>query len=530
MKLKLQTLDNELNRVSSDFAMKFVKIAEDVIHERLGDTLQMVFAVSVGMLISSACVHVFFPDVGAGWLDLLLKLGGIGALLVLLLFALYVTIRAGQAIDFSDGFVPKASLRALELPPSTLDAAPYIVVYQQPGETNEDFSLRAQAAIAKQSHAIIVGLRDPLVVIKAGDESVSALRGEFPFEVEQVGDCFKESYSDYTEYVRLFVDNFKKHMRACMASSAEFTLEDMYKQALPSRIPSNFRQRFVQALSMMLTLFLSTTATGQTLTDVLGRRAAEVPSRGQAVSYITDNGRTLTYIADGVRNYVQLFNDNQGGLSRKVRSFQMVIAGDEVVAKANAVGQSSQSMRVGAAAEQMQPAQQIPPRPSVNVRPDAGIGVKVDPVATTQAIEEFKEESKSLFGDLWAVVRAVLRAFGQFILFLMVLLRMFASQAANEMVSTYLGRIWGGSFILSALMTLSAFQMFMAWMAGGYLLCEWAIYLTAANLSTLLWFLLLVAGSIVIIKLSKWFVISPRDVVDGSKSAGGGGRGMMIRD
>lgn len=510
--------------------MKFAKIAEDVIHERLSDVIQIAFAVAVGMLISSTFVHVVFPDIGAGWHDIMFKLGGVAALLLVMFFALYVTIRASQAIDFSEEFVPKAALRALELPQSTLDAAPYVVIYQAQDESAEAFSLRAQAAIAKQSHAIILGFRDPLVVIKAGDESVNALRGAFPFEEEAGSDCFNEPYIDYVDYVRAFVDGFKRHMRACMASSAEFTLEDMYKSTLPQRIPSNFRQRFVvHAVSVMLITLLSTSLCGQTLNEVLGRRASEVPQRGQAVSYIADNGRTLTYIADGVRNYVQLFNDNQGGLSRKVRNFQMVIAGDEVVAKSSAIGQTQQPVRVGAAAEQVQPAAQIPPSPGVNVRPDAGIGVKVDPIATTQAIEEFKQESKSLFGDVWAVVRAVLRAFGQFILFLMVLLRMFASQAANEMVSTYLGRIWGGSFILSALMTLSAFQMFMAWLAGGYLLCEWAIYLTAANLSTLLWFVLLVAGSIVIIKLSTWFVISPRDVVDASKTSAGG-RGMMIRD
>lgn len=529
MKLKLQSIDNQISRVSSNFAMKFIETAEEVIHKRLSDTLQIAFAGALMMLISSAFVHVFFPDMGTGWLDLMVKLGGIAALLLVLFFAFYITIRAGQAIDFSEEFLPKSALRALELPPSTLDAAPYVVIYQMPDESGESFSLRAQAAIAKQSHAIIVGFRDPLVVIKAGDESINAMRGAFPFEIDGGGNCFNEGYSEYVEYVRAFVDGFKRHMRACMASSAEFTLEDMYKSMLPGRIPSNFRQRFVvQSVSMLIAALLSVQVAGQSLSEILGRRASEVPQRGQAVSYVVDNGRTLTYIADGVRNYVQLFADNQGGLSRKVRNFQMVIAGDEVVAKSSAVGQTSQATRVGASTDAQQPVKQLTPR--VDVRPDAGFGVNVDPVATTQAIDEFKKESETLFGDVWTVVRSVLRAFGQFILFLMVLLRMFASQAANEMVSTYLGRIWGGSFILSALMTLSAFQMFMAWLAGGYLLCEWAIFLAASNLSTLLWFILLVAGSIVIIKLSKWFVISPRDVIDGSKAVAGGGRGMMVRD
>lgn len=529
MKMNLQTVGRQVNEVSSNFFERFIKIAEDIIHQRLIDVLQCAFAVAVGMLISSAMVHIFFPEIGADWLDLLYKLGGIAALLLLIFFAVYVTYKAGQSLDFSEEFVHKSALRALELPAQAIDAKPYDVVYQLPNESGEDFSLRARAAVSKSSHALIIGFRDPLVVIKACDESVSALRGEFPFEhAAGAAECFSESYDDYTDYVAGFVSGFRKHMRACMASSAEFTLEEMYNKFLPSRIPSNFRSRLVQTLSTLALLLLSTCpGFGQSLQEVLGRRASEVPARGQQVSYIVDNGRALTYLADGVRNYVQLFLDNQGGLSKKARNFQMVIAGDEVVAKSSAVGQSAQATRVGASADMQQPVKQIPPR--VDVRPDAGTAVQIDPIATTQAIDEFKEESKSLFADLWAVLRAVLRAFGQFILFLMVLLRMFASQAANEMVSTYLGRIWGGSFILSALMTLSAFQMFMAWIAGGYLLCEWALYLAAANISTTLWFVLLLAGSFVIVKASKWFVVSPRDVVDGGKAAAGG-RGMVIRD
>lgn len=529
MKMNLQGFGNQLNAVSLNFLDRFVRIAEDIIHQRFIDVMQCAFAVAIGMLMSSVVVHIFFPEIGADWLDLVYKLGGLSAFLLLLFFAIYVTFKAGQSLDFSDEFIPKSALRALELPPQTIDAKPYDVIYQLPGESKDDFSLRARAVINKASHAVIIGFQDPLVVVKAGDESVSALRGEFPFEQSAVAaQCFEESYDDYIHYVAEFTNGFKRHMRACMASSAEFTLEQMYDKFLPTRIPSNFKIRFVQTLSIIGLLLLSNCELfGQTLQDVLGRRASEVPERGQQVSYIVDNGRALTYVADGVRNYVQLFLDNQGGLSKKARNFQMVIAGDEVVAKSDAIGHTTQATRVGASTEPAQTIRQIPPR--VDVRPDAGIAVRVDPVSANQAIEDFKQESKSLFADLWAVLRAILRAFGQFIIFLMVLLRMFASQAANEMVSTYLGRIWGGSFILSALMTLSAFQMFMAWIAGGYLLCEWALYLAAANISTPLWFVLLLAGSFVIVKASKWFVVSPRDVVDGGKAAAGG-RGMVIRD
>ncbi|MDW8231137.1 MAG: hypothetical protein RMJ33_14990, partial [Saprospiraceae bacterium] len=120
-----------------------------------------------------------------------------------------------------------------------------------------------------------------------------------------------------------------------------------------------------------------------------------------------------------------------------------------------------------------------------------------------------------------------LRAFGQLIIFLMILTRMFAYQAANEMIATYLGRIWGGSVILSALMTLSTIQMFLAWATGGYLLCEWALFLAAQKISIFWWALLTLAGSVAIVKASKWFVVSPRDVVDGSGGGPSGSRALM---
>lgn len=529
MKMKLQDVKNKLDAISSEFFLKLEEAANEVLNNRLAEALQMVFSAAMAMLITSTAVHVFFPEMGTGWRDIMLKLGGIGAFLLIFIFGFYIVVKAGRAMDFSEEFVPKAMLKGLTEPFDRVDVCPYEVVTVQPGENEEDFSARARAAFQRKNHVIVICFRTPIVIIKAMGDVITAKRGDFPFE-DGAPECFSETYEEYAQYAREFLQGFKRHVKACMATSTEFEIDEMLKPTLPERIPSNFRNR-QRVMSMLLVILLFTPAClyGQSLSDVLGRRASEVPPRGQSVSYVVDNGRTLTYIADGVRNYVQLFNDNQGGLSRRTKSFQMVISGNEVIAKANAVGQASQNVRIGAyRSSDDVPIESIQPRPGVNVRP--GLNMSFDADKTTQAIEEFNKESRSLFGDLWAIVRVALRAFGQFILFLMVLLRMFASQAANEMIGTYLGRVWGGSFIVNALMTLSAFQMFMAWMAGGYLLCEWALYLSSANISTLLWFVLLMAGSLVLVKLSKWFVISPRDVADGNRAYSAGNRGMVIRE
>lgn len=528
MKMKLQDVKNKLDAISSDFFLKLEEAADEVLKKRLAEVLQMVFSGATAMLITSVAVHVFFPEMGTGWRDVMLKLGSISAFLLIFIFGFYIVVKAGMAMDFSEQFVPKAMLKNLTEPFNQVDVYPYQVVIVQPDESEEDFSVRARATFQKKDHAIIICFRTPIVIIKAKDDIITAKRGDFPFE-NGAPECYHETYEEYAQYARGFLQGFKKHVRACMATSPEYEIDEMLKPTLPERIPSNFRSR-QQVMSILLVICLSmpTYFHGQSLVDILGRRSSEVPPRGQNVSYVVDNGRTLTYVADGVKNYIQLFNDNQGGLSRKVKSFQMVISGDEVIAKANAIGKAAQNVRLGNASNAEQNVETIPPRPDVNVRPD--LSLKLNPDGATKAIDELKQESETFFGDLWEIIRAVLRAFGRFIIFMMVLLRMFASQAANEMVSTYLGRIWGGSFILNSLMTLSAFQMFMAWIACGYLLGEWALFLSYANISTVLWFILLVLGSLTLIKLSKWFVISPRDVVDGSKSGSSGARGMIVRD
>lgn len=289
----------------------------------------------------------------------------------------------------------------------------------------------------------------------------------------------------------------------------------MYAERIPAT-PKGAPFFFV----VVIFALLQTTVCAQTLEKLLGVKASEVPKRNTEVSYVTER-KTYTLIADGVSNYVELLRKRLGGLSWPT-DMRMVVAGNTIIAKSSAIERTQQAVRLGAERETAQDVQQIPPRTrvEVDVRPEVSGGKKyVDSEAATQTIDEFKKEGESFFSEAWAIVRYTLRACGQLIIFLMILTRMFAYQAANEMVSTYLGRVWGGSVILSALMTLSTIQLFLAWATTGYLLCEWALFLAAQKLGIIWWTLLTLVGSGVLIKASKWFVVSPRDVVD----AGGGG-------
>ncbi|MCS6930557.1 MAG: hypothetical protein NZM43_13800, partial [Saprospiraceae bacterium] len=242
-----------------------------------------------------------------------------------------------------------------EMPPSKdaavdMQAPPYAIIYSRPGEHVERFERRAINAVNSSAPFIIIAFRDPVVFIRdAHGTEVRALRGGMPWEsgTIPIEDIASEGYLSYINYVREFVRGFRRHVRCCLADTTSVSAQDVVRTGrLPDALPPNFAKASALA-TFVFALLLPLSAFAQTVEQVLGRRAAEVPPKNSEVSVFTDK-KVYTVIADGVRNYIDLLRTRLGGLSWPT-DVRMVVVNDHIIAKAPSVEDTRQAVRSGAA-------------------------------------------------------------------------------------------------------------------------------------------------------------------------------------
>lgn len=243
MKLNLETLDNKLSTISARFAEKFMFHMKEALGN-LSDILSGGFVFAIGMLLASMAVHVFMPEIGPDFTEFLWWAGRVAAFFLLSLFMVYITIKAGMSMEEVEQVKSINIFEQLNISKQEIDARPFDVIYMLPDETADAFSEKAIQAVKERTPVLIVGFRDPLVIILDAEGSeIRAFRGGMPWEAGEVDfdDVVGESYADYIEYVRAFVSGFRKHVRHCLASTTAFNLEDIVRPGcLPDKLPPNF--------------------------------------------------------------------------------------------------------------------------------------------------------------------------------------------------------------------------------------------------------------------------------------------------
>jgi hypothetical protein len=426
---------------------------------------------------------------------------------------------------------------------------PFELIYKKVDEKDVDFLKRAIDRLKNAKCCIVVFYSEPYCIIKYSDgTTLRMMRGEAPWESGIVTtDLSQQTYADYMNYTNEFVNCFLTHTKRCAFESSEIDdIDVVVGKTLPSFMPKNFLSK--KALSVFLVFALSVvmshaqTAASQVY-DMMRGGVREVPDKNSVVEFVFDNGAVVVK-GDGRRTYEMLMNSVKRQLSRYNDNTLMgvFVDGKELVSRRvvnDIVNERQEAVRVKPVSSPQAQTQSVrppvaaaPSTPPVDVRPGAERVEKIPPPPSEdnmpspdkaiENIDKFKEEAVDIFDKYWRVVEYAFHAAGRFIIFLMILARMWASQAAGEMFATFAGRIWGGQFILNALVFLSAWQMVLFWLASGYLLTSIAIFLANANLHFFWWVASLFFFSYILAKASHWFVVSPRDVLDSSQGRGGG--------
>jgi len=432
--------------------------------------------------------------------------------------------------------------------------SPYTVFYKFKDESNLDFLKRATNALKSSSVkcCIVVFYSEPYCIIKFADGAMARMiRGEAPWESGQPNtDLSTQTYEDYMSYVSQFVDGFRTHLKRCAFESPDIDDIDILSGAmLPSFMPKGFAVKralsFIIAFVLSVSSLLSQSAVSQ-IYDMMRGGVREVPGKSSVVEFVFDNG-AVQVRADGKSTYEVLMKLAKRQLSKYNNSTLMgvFVSGQEVVSRRAVYevmsGQEGAATKAKPVAQPVfsspPPTTPISPRraesvdvrpePPANapvqiVRPPADLSVNTSPNSAIEQIDSIKNDAESFFSSWWAVVEYAFHAFGRFLVFLMILSRMLASQAAGEMVATFAGRVWGGQVLLSSLVFLSTWQMVLVWLASGYLLTAFSIFLANTGVNFFWWFTMTVGASLLLIRLSRWFVVSPRDVLDAQSGRGGG--------
>ena len=489
------------------------------------------FFFSCGLVFICGVINMCLPSLARDWWQLVFQMMQIIAFIAIVLMGAYIALSARDALaEAATGEAEKSDPVALLPAHTRLQGLvePYKLVLHLPNETRAAFSERALKALKEPGNALIIGYRDPLVVIKSANVQLRALRGQWPWENkdETKKDCFSEDRDNYLNYAEDFCKNLSKQIRFSIAESADMTLEDIFvPHCLPQKLPSAFVTR---AINVFLVLLLSVApAFGQSLEDILGKRAYEIPPAGSVVHYVTEK-KTYVFSADGLLNYYELFVRNTSAFAKGKKRFIMVLKDGVLVAPAALVNSSPKATRVrNPAAVDAGPQPSSSPSPLersgapggvIPPRPGSSPGFYFDEDAAKTAAQEFKEELET---QGMAIFRFIDYLFSLFLLIFATLLicaRMVATMAINEMIITYYNKILFGNFLMKAVSFLSSWQLIIAWGFAVFLLIKFEMFLVKTVDSVLINILLLFGFSWVLVLLSKYIVVSPRDLVEGDNN------------
>jgi len=429
---------------------------------------------------------------------------------------------------------------------------PFELIYKKVDEKDVDFLRRAIDRLKNAKCCIVIFYSEPYCIIKYSDgTTLRMMRGEAPWESGVITtDLSQQTYADYMNYTNEFVNCFLTHTKRCAFESSEIDdIDVVVGKALPSFMPKNFLSKKVVSILFVFALSVSVsfaqTAASQVY-DMMRGAIRDVPSKNTNIEFVFDNGAVVVK-ADGRRTYEMLMKSAKRQLSKYndntlmgifVNGKELVsqrVVNDIVNEKQEAVRvkpvsssqTQTQSVRPPVVVAPSTPPVDVRPKPPANapvqiIRPPADLSVNTSPNSAIEQIDSIKSDAENFFSSWWAVVEYAFHAFGRFLVFLMILSRMLASQAAGEMVATFAGRVWGGQVLLSSLVFLSTWQMVLVWLASGYLLTAFSIFLANTGMNFFWWFTMTVGASLLLIRLSRWFVVSPRDVLDAQSGRGGG--------
>jgi hypothetical protein len=534
-----------------------------IVNEALANKLEALIVGIFGAIFTLALLRIPAVQAEEWYVDVIdfiakaLTTFGVGAFIVYLIVDLLLDEQRSPAnlLIEQKGKAHNDSKQFVRTDDVSSAVSPYQVFYKLKDESNLDFLKRATNALKSSSVkcCIVVFYSEPYCIIKFADGAMARMiRGEAPWESGQLNvDLSTQTYEDYMSYVSQFVNGFRTHLKRCAFESPDIDDIDILSGAmLPSFMPKGFGVKralsFIIAFVLSISSLLSQSAASQ-IYDMMRGGVREVPDKGSVVEFVFDNGAVIVR-ADGRRTYEMLMKSVKRQLSKYNDNTLMgiFVDGKELVSRRvvnDIVNERQEAVRVKpvsspqtqtqsvrppvVVAPSTPPPVDVRPEPPTNapvqlIRPPADLSVNTSPNRAMEQIDSIKNDAENFFSSWWAVVEYAFHAFGRFLVFLMILSRMLASQAAGEMVATFAGRVWGGQVLLSSLVFLSTWQMVLVWLASGYLLTAFSIFLANTGVNFFWWFTMTVGASLLLIRLSRWFVVSPRDVLDAQSGRGGG--------
>lgn len=347
-----------------------------------------------GLALLTILLTVLHPaagEIAQGFLiraGMLINLVLVAFAAILIVAFLSWNFKKGIRIEYSAGGVALLAARST----AALDISPDVLVYLRPGETQAEFTERAERAIADAGNmrwvVVIPFASATAAIYETPTRALTFERSRPPFQSDEWSDEQKvcapgtyfqgETESAYSDYIQRFAFYFREWALRVKVLSEKDNPARAFVQAM--RASANV------ALFLLFSAGLFAQKT-QGLSAALGAGIREIPAAGSAVVYVYERSE-ISRIADGKSNYVDLlkstpmFRDGGGG------NFVALYNGNRIVCRA------SQTEAVANRAEIMRPPATDQPAFSM---PDS--------ISLSESLDRAKERVSFYKSEFWRNIR-----------------------------------------------------------------------------------------------------------------------------